>query len=81
MEIKPALRPGKSIRPGDFLACCDDRVTRLVRSELHRHATMSHAPRRAEYLLRQGLLCTEASSHCRKADSFGGSVRPAGETR
>ena len=35
----------------------------------------------AEYLRGQGLLCTEASSHCRKAASLGGSVLPAGETR
>ena len=39
------------------------------------------ATRYAEYLRRQGLPCTEASSHCRKAASLGGSVRPAGETR
>jgi hypothetical protein len=46
-----------------------------------RRRGMSRASRLVEYSKRQGLVCADAASHSRKADSFGESARACGETR
>ena len=79
--VSPAVLPPAqkaSLAETVSLLGCDN-LAQLARRD--QPAKRGRCPENAECRVFQGLFCTDATSHCRNADSFGGSVRPAGETR